>query len=94
MNNYFNVNYEMDRDKVHGAISDAVRQGRVDYVCVADGVVLNMANRDAEYMRAVNGGMFVICDSSYVPLYLRWILQSCSHCANRCSLRWRGQRRK
>ena len=73
MDNYFNVNYEMDRDKVHGAIGDAVRQGRADYVCVADGVVLNMANRDAEYMKAVNGGMFVICDSSYVPLYLRWI---------------------
>lgn len=73
MNAYFNINYEMDRDKVHSAIGDAVRQGRADYVCVADGVVLNMANRDAEYMRAVNGGMFVVCDSSYVPLYLRWI---------------------
>ncbi len=73
MDNYFHVNYEMDRGKVHDAIGDAVRQGRADYICVADGVVLNMANRDAEYMRAVNGGMFVICDSSYVPIYLRLI---------------------
>ncbi len=44
-----------------------------DYICVADGVILNTANRLKEYLDVVNGGMFSICDSSYVPLYIRWI---------------------
>ncbi len=73
MNEYFNIRYEMDRGEVHRAIERAVRRGEADYICVADGVVLNIVNRDAAYRRAVNGGMFAICDSSYVPLYLRWI---------------------
>lgn len=73
MNEYFNIRYEMDRGEVLRAIERAVNGGVADYICVADGVVLNMANRDAAYRQAVNGGMFAICDSSYVPLYLRWI---------------------
>lgn len=63
----------MDHAKVHSAIERVVSQGRADYICVADGVILNTANRDPEYLKVVNGGMFSICDSSYVPLYLRWI---------------------
>lgn len=73
MNNFFNINYEMDHAKVHSAIERVVSQGRADYICVADGVILNTANRNPEYLKVVNGGMFSICDSSYVPLYLRWI---------------------
>ena len=34
---------------------------------------MNTANRFKEYLDVVNGGMFAICDSSYVPLYIRWI---------------------
>lgn len=73
MERYFNINYEMDQGKVHDAIKRAVIQGQADYICVADGVVLSMANRNQEYLKVVNGGMFSICDSSYVPLYIRWI---------------------
>lgn len=73
MNNFFNINYEMDCAKVHSAIERAVRQDQADYICVADGVILNTANRNPEYLKVVNGGMFSICDSSYVPLYIRWI---------------------
>ena len=40
---------------------------------MADGVVMNTANRDPEYLKVVNGGMFAICDSSWVPLYLKSI---------------------
>lgn len=40
---------------------------------MADGVILDTANRDSNYLKVVNGGMFSICDSSYVPLYLKWI---------------------
>lgn len=34
---------------------------------------MTTANDVKEYMDVVNGGMFCICDSSYVPLYVRMI---------------------
>ena len=40
---------------------------------MADGVILDTANRVPEYLEVVNSGMFAICDSSYVPLYIRLI---------------------
>lgn len=69
MKNYFNINYEFDKQAVHKAIEDAQK----GYICVADGVVLNTANRDPEYLKVINGGMFAICDSSWVPVYLKSI---------------------
>lgn len=69
MNTYFNINYEFDKAEVHRQI-EAAQKG---YICVADGVVLNNANRDKEYLKVVNGGLFAICDSSWVPLYLKSI---------------------
>ena len=73
MKTYFNIRYEFDRERVHERIAEQVAAGKADYVCVADGVILNVANRDPEYLETVNGGMFSICDSSYVPLYIKWI---------------------
>lgn len=69
MNTYFNINYEFDKQEVHRAI-ESTQKG---YICVADGVVLNYANRDKDYLGVVNGGLFAICDSSWVPLYLKSI---------------------
>lgn len=66
---YFNINYEFDRIKVHETI-EAAEKG---YICVADGVVASTANRDETYLEAVNGGMFSICDSSWIPLYIKSI---------------------
>ena len=73
MQTYFNIRYEFDRDAVWQRIDQQVKKEEADYICVADGVILNIANRDTEYLKIVNGGMFSICDSSYVPLYLKWI---------------------
>ncbi len=73
METYFNIRYELDRACALQAIDDRVRQGKAGYVCVADGVILDRVNRDAVYRQVVDGAMFSICDSSYVPLYLRWI---------------------
>ena len=69
MKTYFNINYEFDKTAVHEAI-EAASKG---YICVADGVVLSTANRDKSYLDAVNGSMFSICDSSWVPLYIKSI---------------------
>lgn len=66
---YFNINYEFDKNEVHRAI-EAAQKG---YICVADGVVMNTANRDPEYLKVVNGSLFSICDSSWVPVYLKSI---------------------
>lgn len=73
MEKYFNINYEFDKNAVHNAIAKRVQEPGSDYICVADGVVLNIANRTPHYLEAVNGGMFAICDSSYVPLYIKWL---------------------
>lgn len=73
METYFNVRYEFDRGVVHDCILRQLETGTADYICVADGVILNTANRDPDYLEVVNGGMFSVCDSSFVPLYIKWI---------------------
>lgn len=75
MQTYFNIRYEFDKQLVRECISQQIGE-KADYICVADGVILNTANRNPEYLKVVNGGMFSICDSSYVPLYIRWIYGS------------------
>lgn len=73
MNTYFNIRYEFDKKLVRNCIAQQVKENKPDYVCVADGVILDVANRQLDYQKVVNGGMFSICDSGYVPLYIRWI---------------------
>ena len=63
MNTYFNIRYEFDKKLVWNRIASQVKAEKSDYICVADGVVLNIANRKPEYLRVINGGMFSICDS-------------------------------
>lgn len=73
METYFNIRYEFDRGLVHDSIARRLTFPGSDYICVSDGVVLDNANKNADYNRIVNGGMFSICDSSYVPVYIKWI---------------------
>lgn len=73
MKTYFNICYEFDKIQIHNAIATRLSQPLGDYICVADGVILNNANRNNTYLNVVNGGMFSICDSSFVPLYIKWI---------------------
>lgn len=71
MEKYFNIRYEFSRQAVFAAVDEALEQGRPGYICVADGNVLTMVHKDSRYARVVDGAMFSICDSSYVPLYLK-----------------------
>lgn len=73
MKRYFNINYEFDREAVHNRIETYIRQQEKGYVCVADGVVLNIVNRSEPYRKVLDNAMFALCDSSYVPLYINWI---------------------
>lgn len=70
---YFNIRYEFDKSQIHTSISTRLLQPGSDYICVADGVILDNVNRDERYREIVNNGLCAICDSSYVPLYLKWI---------------------
>ena len=73
METYFNIRYEFDRCKVLSAINSTLDAEKTGYICVADGVILNTVNKDEDYKKVVDGAMFSICDSSYVPIYLKWI---------------------
>ena len=73
MDRYFNINYEFDREVVHNKIAEQVQRQDKGYICVADGVILNIANRNKSYLEVLDNAMFAICDSSYVPLYLKWL---------------------
>lgn len=75
MKTYFNIRFEFDKKRVHDAIAARLLQPGGDYICVADGVILNNANRKDNYQNVVNGGMFSICDSSFIPLYIKWLYQ-------------------
>ncbi len=84
MNTYFNIRYEFDRKLVHDFIAKRLHEPGSDYICVADGVIMNVVNRKPEYLDVVNRGMFSICDSSCVPLYIKWIhgIQYCQYCGS------------
>lgn len=73
MESFFNIRYEFDKNEVHNAIARRLTKPGSDYICVSDGNILNNTYKDHDYLNVINGGMFSICDSSYVPLYLRWI---------------------
>ncbi|MDE7380690.1 MAG: WecB/TagA/CpsF family glycosyltransferase [Muribaculaceae bacterium] len=73
MEEFFRVRYEFDKKKVDEAIDNQVKSASSSYICVSDGVVLDKVNKDDEYRRMINGGLFSVCDSSYVPLYLKWL---------------------
>lgn len=67
------MRYCFDKQEVATRIYEQLQKKGSDYICVADGVVLNIANRDKQYRKVTDGAMFSICDSSFVPLYVKWI---------------------
>lgn len=73
MEKFFDIRYEFDKQIVWNRIDGQIASGKPDYICVADGVVVNQVQRNSAYRQTVNNGMFAICDSGWVPLYLRWI---------------------
>lgn len=71
METFFNIRYEFDPQAVHGEIRQAVSQGKTGYICVADANILSLVHRNADYRRTVDEALFSICDSSWVPVFLR-----------------------
>lgn len=73
METFFNIRYEFDREAVLHRIQEAVDCGSPSYVCVADGNILALVHRDPVYRQTVAESLFSICDSSWVPVFLRWL---------------------
>lgn len=73
MQEYFNIKYEFSKDTVLDSIeTQSSRQGG-KCVFVADGNVLVNVHKDNNYRNIINNSLFSICDSSWVPLYLKHI---------------------
>ena len=73
MEKFFNIRYEFDKGQVWKRIDRQIASGIPGYVCVADGVVVDHVQRNPAYRETVDGSMFAICDSGWIPLYLKLI---------------------
>ena len=73
MEKYFNIRYVFGRENVWREIDGVIERGEKGFVAVADGVVVNTAQRMPEFRAALDDSLFAICDSSWVPIYLRWL---------------------
>lgn len=68
---YFHINYELDPQTVREEIDRKCGMDGAGYICVADGNILSMVHSDETYRKTVGGAMFSLCDSSWVPLYIK-----------------------
>lgn len=73
METYFQIRYEFDREAVRRTIDSALKRQQAQYICVADGNILTHVHRNPAYRATINNALFSICDSSWVPLYLKRI---------------------
>ena len=73
MEKYFDIRYEFDVPTIFQAIDEQIAKGTPGYVCVADGNILTMVNKDPKYREIIDGAMFSICDSSWVPIFIKKI---------------------
>lgn len=70
---YFNINYEFDKQAVREFIDKAIADKKAGYITVADGNVVGFAQKHDDYIKVLNEAFFAICDSGWVPVYLKWI---------------------
>ena len=73
MEKYFNIRYEFDKAVVHERIAQKVTEQGAGYICVADANILQQVHNDLDYRKVVDGSMFSICDSSWVPVFVNRI---------------------
>ncbi len=73
MERYFDIRYELNKDKIHELIALQTRKHEPAYICAADGNILAMVNSNEEYRKIIDGSLFSICDSNWVPVFIRQI---------------------
>ncbi len=73
METYFRIPYQFDKTVVWDQIDGMLKDNITGYICVADGVTASTAQH-AEWMRDIlNGASLVVCDSGWIPVFIRWI---------------------
>ncbi|WP_243346543.1 WecB/TagA/CpsF family glycosyltransferase [Parabacteroides sp. FAFU027] len=73
MNEYFGIRYEFEHPEVLRLIENALSEDRKGFVCVVDGVVLTHSVKEPAFRSILQTALFNVCDSSWVPVYLRLI---------------------
>ena len=73
MEKYFDIRYEFDIPTIHATIDEYIANDKTGYICVADGNILTMVHNDEAYRQVIDGSIFSICDSSWVPKFVKWI---------------------
>ena len=73
MEKYFNIRYLFGKERIWKQLDTLIQSQQPAYICVADGNVVSRVQNRSDYRDVVNGCIFSICDSGWVPLYLRWI---------------------
>lgn len=73
MEKYFHIDYEFDVAAVQERIAQQVAGQDAGYICVADANILQQVHNDLCYRKVVEKAMFSISDSSWVPVFLKWI---------------------
>lgn len=73
MEKYFGIDYTFEKNLVRERIDQIVTSSQKGYVCVADGVTLSMSQNNNDLRSVLNHSAINICDSGWVPMYLRWI---------------------
>ncbi len=73
MEKYFNIRYEFDKAVVQERIAQTMEEQGTGYICVADANILQQVHNDLSYRKVVDGAMFSICDSSWVPIFVNRI---------------------
>jgi len=76
MINYFNVNFEFNKDKVNETIQECIERGIPGYVCSIDGNNLIFANKNPLHLQAVNGAIVNLCDSAWTPFLINIIYRT------------------
>lgn len=71
MKEYFRIRFEPCRDAVLEALENRVEAGNPGFIAVCDGNILSMVQRDPEYREVIEGAMFSIMDSSWIPIYVK-----------------------
>ncbi len=66
MNQYFNINLEFDHDVIHHRIRKAIESKKKGYVCVVDGNVLTISQKDKNYQDILNSSFINTCDGSSI----------------------------
>jgi N-acetylglucosaminyldiphosphoundecaprenol N-acetyl-beta-D-mannosaminyltransferase len=66
VNYYFNIILEFDPSHIHKKIHECIIANEKGYICVVDGNVLTIAQKNLDYRRIINQSLVNICDGSSI----------------------------